>query len=92
MPISQLAGGEAVVDSLIAQGVNTLFALPGVQNDFLFNALYDRRGEIRVIHTRHEQGAAFMALGYALMRGDVGVYSVVPGPGFLNSTAALATA
>ena len=92
MPISQLTGGEAVVDSLIAQGVNTLFALPGVQNDFLFNALYDRRGEIRVIHTRHEQGAAFMALGYGLMRGDVGVYSVVPGPGFLNSTAALATA
>ena len=92
MPISQLTGGEAVVDSLIAQGVNTLFALPGVQNDFLFNALYDRRGEVRVIHTRHEQGAAFMALGYALMRGDVGVYSVVPGPGFLNSTAALATA
>lgn len=92
MPISQLTGGEAVVDSLIAQGVNTLFALPGVQNDFLFNALYDRRGEVRVIHTRHEQGAAFMALGYALMRGDVGVYSVVPGPGFLNATAALATA
>ena len=92
MPISQLTGGEAVVDSLIAQGVDTLFALPGVQNDFLFNALYDRRGEVRVIHTRHEQGAAFMALGYALMRGDVGVYSVVPGPGFLNSTAALATA
>jgi acetolactate synthase-1/2/3 large subunit len=92
MPISQITGGEAVVDSLIAQGVDTLFALPGVQNDFLFNALYDRRGAVRVIHTRHEQGAAFMALGYALMRGDVGVYSVVPGPGFLNATAALATA
>ncbi|MEO6063191.1 MAG: thiamine pyrophosphate-dependent enzyme [Thermoflexales bacterium] len=92
MPITHLTGGEAVVHSLIVQGVDTLFALPGVQNDFLFNALYDRRGEIRVIHTRHEQGAAFMALGYALMRGDVGVYSVVPGPGFLNATAALATA
>ncbi len=92
MSIESMTGGEAVVHSLIAQGVDTLFALPGVQNDFLFNALYDRRDEIRVIHTRHEQGAAFMALGYALMRGDVGVYSVVPGPGFLNSTAALATA
>ncbi|HQX11478.1 MAG TPA: thiamine pyrophosphate-binding protein [Thermoflexales bacterium] len=92
MSIGSMTGGEAVVHSLIAQGVDTLFALPGVQNDFLFNALYDRRGEIRVIHTRHEQGAAFMALGYALMRGDVGVYSVVPGPGFLNATAALATA
>ncbi|HLA42817.1 MAG TPA: thiamine pyrophosphate-binding protein, partial [Aggregatilineales bacterium] len=49
-------------------------------------------GKIRVIHTRHEQGAAYMALGYALARGDVGVYNVVPGPGFLNATAALSTA
>jgi len=92
MPTTHMTGGEAVVYGLIAQGVDTLFALPGVQNDFLFNALYDRRAEIRVIHTRHEQGAAYMALGYAQMRGDVGVFSVVPGPGFLNTTAALATA
>ncbi len=92
MPTTHMTGGEAVVHGLIAQGVDTLFALPGVQNDFLFNALYDRRDEIRVIHTRHEQGAAYMALGFAQMRGDVGVFSVVPGPGFLNTTAALATA
>lgn len=87
-----MTGGEAVVDSLIRLGVDVLFGLPGVQNDHLFNALYDRRDEIRVIHTRHEQGAAYMALGYAQMRGDVGAFSVVPGPGFLNTTAALATA
>lgn len=87
-----MTGGEAVVHSLIAQGVDTLFGLPGVQNDWLYNALYDQRDKIRVLHTRHEQGAAYMALGYALATGDTAIYSVVPGPGFLNSTAALATA
>ena len=88
----RLTGGEAVVGALIAQGVDTLFGLPGIQNDWLYNALYDARDRIRVIHTRHEQGTAYMALGYALARGDVGVYNVVPGPGVLNTTAALATA
>ncbi|MEZ4869017.1 MAG: thiamine pyrophosphate-binding protein [Caldilineaceae bacterium] len=88
----QLTGGEAIVQSLIQQGVDTLFGLPGVQNDWLYNALYDQRDKIRVIHTRHEQGVGYMALGYALARGDVGVCSVVPGPGFLNASAALATA
>lgn len=88
----QQTGGEAIVQSLINQGVDTLFGLPGVQNDWLYNALYDRQDEIRVIHTRHEQGAGYMALGYSMARGDIGVYSVVPGPGFLNASAALATA
>ena len=85
-------GGEAIVDALLAHGVDTLFGLPGIQNDWLYNALFDARDRIRVIHTRHEQGAAYMALGYALARGDIAVYNVVPGPGFLNTTAALATA
>ena len=48
--------------------------------------------QIRAIHTRHEQGAAYMALGYALASAKTGVYVVVPGSGFLNTTAALATA
>ncbi len=90
--MTQATGGEAIVQSLIHHGVDTLFALPGVQNDYLFNALYDAGDKIRVIHTRHEQGAAYMALGYALSTGKPGVYSVVPGPGLLNTTAALATA
>lgn len=90
--MAQLTGGQAVVQSLLNGGVDTLFGLPGVQNDWLYNALHDQREQIRVIHTRHEQGAGYMALGYALARGQVGVYNVVPGPGFLNSTAALATA
>ncbi len=90
--MTKLTGGEAVVQSLINHGVDTLFGLPGVQNDWLYNALYDHRDEIRVIHSRHEQGVAYMALGYALATGGIGVYNVVPGPGLLNSSAALATA
>jgi acetolactate synthase-1/2/3 large subunit len=73
-------------------GVDVLFAIPGVQNDALFNALHDANDAIRVIHTRHEQAAAYMALGYAKSTGRVGAYAVVPGPGVLNTTAALATA
>jgi len=85
-------GGTAVVRALVAEGVDTIFGLPGIQNDWLYNALFDARDRVRVVHTRHEQGAAYMALGYALARGGIGVYNVVPGPGFLNTTAALATA
>lgn len=90
--MTKITGGEAIVKSLLAHGVDTLFGLPGVQNDYFFNALYDAGDEIRLIHTRHEQGAAYMALGYALSLDRPGVYNVVPGPGFLNTTAALATA
>jgi acetolactate synthase I/II/III large subunit len=90
--MARMTGGQAVVEMLRRHGINTLFALPGVQNDALFGALYDAHGAIRVIHTRHEQGAAYMALGYARSTGGVGAYSVVPGPGVLNTTAALATA
>jgi acetolactate synthase-1/2/3 large subunit len=90
--MAKITGGTAIVQALLAHGVDTLFGLPGVQNDYFYNALYDAGSQIRVIHTRHEQGAAYMALGYALSTGRVGVYNVVPGPGLLNSTAALATA
>ena len=86
-----MTGGQAVVQSLIAHRIDTLFGLPGVQNDWLYNALHDAAGAIRVIHTRHEQGAAYMALGYALATGRIGACSVVPGPGVLNASAALAT-
>ncbi len=87
-----LTGGEAVVDELLRQGIRTVFALPGVQNDALFNAFYDRRAELRVIHTRHEQGAGYLALGAALASGRPAVCNIVPGPGVLNAGAALATA
>ena len=87
-----LTGGQALVASLIANGVDTLFALPGVQLDGAFDALYAERSAIRVIHPRHEQAAAYMADGYARTTGKVGACMVVPGPGLLNATAALSTA
>src|SRR5262249_3432781 len=90
MPL--MSGGDAVVRSLVAHGISSLYCLPGVQSDHLFNALFDAGDAIRVVHTRHEQGAAYMALGAALATGRAAAYSVVPGPGFLNSSAALATA
>ena len=90
--MTRMTGGAALVEMLCRHGVDTLFALPGVQNDALFVALYDAGDRIRVIHPRHEQAAAYMALGYARASGKVGAYAVVPGPGLLNTTAALATA
>ena len=63
----------------------------GIQLDNLFDAFHERRNNLRVIHTRHEQGAAFMAMGYAQASGRTGVFAVVPGPGLLNSLTALAT-
>jgi acetolactate synthase-1/2/3 large subunit len=88
----ELTGGQALVASLIANGVDTIFALPGVQLDGAFDALYAEREAIRVIHPRHEQAAAYMADGYARSTGKVGACMVVPGPGLLNATAALSTA
>ncbi len=90
--MTKKTGGEAVVEALIKHGVHALFGLPGIQNDWLYNALYDARDKIKVIHTRHEQGAAYMALGYALATGEPMVFNVVPGPGVLNASAGLATA
>lgn len=85
-------GGEAVVAALKARKINCLFALPGIQLDHLFNALHGTDDWLRVINARHEQGVAYMALGYAQSTGKPGLYAVVPGPGFLNTTAALSTA
>jgi acetolactate synthase-1/2/3 large subunit len=81
-----------VIERLIAHGIDTLFCLPGVQNDPFFDALYDQTNRIRPIHTRHEQGAAYLALGAAMATGKPAAYCVVPGPGFLNTTAALSQA
>lgn len=83
---------EAVIRSLTLNGIDTIYGLPGVQNDVFFAALHDAQDTIRVVHTRHEQGAAYMALGAAMATGQPQAYVVVPGPGFLNSTGALCTA
>ena len=84
--------GEAAVETLVRNGIDTVYGLPGYHNDPFFDALYHARDKIRVVHTRHEQAAGYMALGAALATGKPQVYCVVPGPGFLNSSAALLTA
>ena len=89
--MTRMTGGEAIVDSLLRHGVDTVFGLPGVQTYGLFDALGLQSNRIRLIGARHEQGAAYMALGYAKATGRPGVFSVVPGPGMLNTTAALCT-
>src|SRR5580692_1679205 len=91
-PATTMTAAEAVVATLIAHGLDTIYALPGVQNDQLFEALFRFSDRLRTVHTRHEQGAAYMALGAALATGKPQAYAVVPGPGLLNSSAALLTA
>ena len=86
-----MTGGDAIVQSLLRHGVDTVFGIPGVQTYAFFDALA-RTPEIRLVVPRHEQACAYMAFGYARSTGKVGVYSVVPGPGVLNSSAALCTA
>jgi acetolactate synthase-1/2/3 large subunit len=84
-------GGEAIVSGLIANGVDTVFGLPGAQMYPLFDALAQNADRIRTVGARHEQACGYMAFGYGRSTGRPGVYSVVPGPGLLNTTAALAT-
>ena len=67
-----MSGGQAIVDALVRNGVDTVFGIPGVQLDPLFDAFYQSKNQIKVIHTRHEQGAGYMALGYAQATGKVG--------------------
>jgi acetolactate synthase-1/2/3 large subunit len=87
-----MTSAEAVVGTLLSHGIDTLYALPGVQNDLLFDALFKASDKMRTVHARHEQAAAYMALGAALATGKPQAYAVVPGPGLLNSSAALLTA
>lgn len=89
---SPVTTAAATVAALSAHGIDTIYALPGVHNDHLFDALATSSDLIRTVHTRHEQGAAYMALGAALATGKPQVYAVVPGPGLLNTSAALLTA
>lgn len=76
---------------MIAQGIDALYCLPGVQNDNFFNVLFDFP-EIRPFVTRHEQGASYMATGAALATGRPQAYCTVPGQGILNAAAGHSTA
>ena len=76
-------GGEWVVEALRAAGVRHVFGLPGVHNLAIYDALL-RQHDIAHILSRHEQGAAFMADGYARASGRPGVVVVTTGPGATN--------
>ncbi|TFV42969.1 hypothetical protein E4K66_03030 [Bradyrhizobium frederickii] len=88
--MTTLSGGEAIVSGLVAHGVDTVFGLPGAQVYGLFDAFH--QAQLKVIGARHEQACGYMAFGYARSSGRPGVFSVVPGPGVLNASAALLTA
>ncbi|WP_420970246.1 thiamine pyrophosphate-dependent enzyme [Bradyrhizobium sp. B120] len=88
--MTSTSGGEAIVSGLVAHGVDTVFGLPGAQIYGLFDAFH--QAQLKVIGARHEQACGYMAFGYARSSGKPGVFSVVPGPGVLNASAALLTA
>ena len=90
--MAQLTGGQALVQSLKREGIDTIFGLPGIQLDWAFDALHAEQEAIKVYHTRHEQATSYMADGYARATGKVGTCLVVPGPGLLNAMAGLSTA
>jgi len=85
-----MSGGEAMIRATMANGIDTIFGIPGAQIYPLFDAMF--RLGVNTITTRHEQGAAYMAMGHAKATGRPSAFAVVPGPGVLNTTAALCTA
>jgi len=85
-----MSGGEAMIRAAQANGISCIFGIPGAQIYPMFDAMY--RLGIETIVTKHEQGAAYMAFGYAKATGKPSAFAVVPGPGVLNTTAALCTA
>ena len=88
----RMTGGDAIVDSLLRHGIDTIFGLPGVQMYGLFDAFARNANRLKVINARHEQTTAYMALGYAQSTGKPSAFTVVPGPGVMNTMGALTTA
>ena len=86
-----MTGAQAVIASLEAEGVDTLFGYPGGQAIKIYDALYDSK-KIHHVLARHEQGATHMADGYARATGKVGVVLVPSGPGATNTVTGIATA
>ena len=82
--------GEALISLLAERGVEVVFGIPGVHTIELYRGLAD--SDIRHVTARHEQGAGFMADGYARATGRVGVCYLITGPGFLNALTPLGQA
>jgi acetolactate synthase-1/2/3 large subunit len=87
----EMKGADAVVQCLIREGVDVIFAYPGGASQELHQALA-RTDKIRVILPRHEQGGSFAAEGYARASGRVGVCMATSGPGATNLVSAIADA
>ena len=83
----RMTGGDAIVDSILRHGIDTIFGLPGVQMYGLFDAFARNANRLRVVNARHAQTTAYMALGYALSTGRPSAFTVVPGPGVMNTMA-----
>jgi len=88
----EITGSEAVIRSLIAEGVDTIFGYPGGAIMPVYDALYDYRHILRHVLTRHEQGAVHAAQGYARVSGKVGVCMATSGPGATNLITGIADA
>lgn len=88
--MTERTGAHALVETLLAEGVTTLFGIPGVGTLSVYDALLDHP-RLRHIETRHEQGAVFMADGYARATGEVGIAFTSGGPGSFNTVTAMAS-
>ena len=89
---TKLTGGQMVVDILIREGVEKVFAVPGHGNTALLDAFVDRADEIELVPAMHEQGAAHMADGYYRASGKIAAVCTSIGPGATNTLTGLATA
>lgn len=88
----KINGSKILVETLIEQGVTTVFGYPGGQVINIYDELYNASDRLRHIITSHEQGAAHAADGYARATGEVGVVIATSGPGATNLVTGLATA
>lgn len=90
--MKKISGAQAVMESLLQEGVHVIFGYPGGQIMPTYDALYDYRDRIRHILMRHEQGATHAAEGYAGVTGKVGVCLATSGPGATNLVTGIADA
>jgi acetolactate synthase-1/2/3 large subunit len=92
MATQRVSGSEAVIKSLLEEGVDTIFGYPGGAIMPIYDALYDYDQQVTHYLTRHEQGAIHAAEGYAKVTGKVGVCFATSGPGATNLITGLADA
>jgi len=88
----KMTGAKALIESLLQEGVETIFGYPGGAILPVFDALYDYERKVNHILTRHEQGAAHAAEGYARVSGKVGVCLITSGPAATNAITGISDA